>query len=86
MALTGEPEKRASRWEGPTLWGKAKAILSGKSRGANLVILALFLVFASGVSDAVTSRLGFPSEAGATLRVFAALSFGAGIVSYVRGD
>src|SRR5207245_2154027 len=64
LALNSQPEKRASRWEGLTVWGKAKAILSGKSRGANLVILAIFLVSASGVTDALTSRLGVPSETG----------------------
>ena len=78
--------RRSSRWRGLTTWGKAKEILKGKSRGANLLVLGVFLLVMSGVSDALSRTSGIPTPVGDSLRTFAFLAFIWGGMMYMRGD
>ncbi len=79
-----DKEEQYSKLEGLTVWGRAKAILMGKSRSRNLLVLGIFLVVMSGVADAISYASGFPSEVGTTLRWLGVFAFGAGVATYVR--
>lgn len=54
MAIEGE---RQSKIEGLTAWGRTRAILQGKSRGRNLIVLGVFLFVLAGVFGIINRLL-----------------------------
>jgi hypothetical protein len=50
-------DERPSRIEGLTVWGRAKSILMGRSRGRNLIVLGVFLLVLAGAFSIVNRLL-----------------------------
>lgn len=86
MVAERSDDERPSRLEGLTIWGRAKAILLGKSRGRNMLVLGIFLVVISGIADAMSATTGIPTETGTTLRMLGIIAFVWGGMLYMRGD
>jgi len=65
-----------------TPWGQADRILKGKSKGANLIVLGIFMIIIGGIVESGTVP-SISREAGTTLRTLAILVVGFGIGSYL---
>jgi hypothetical protein len=80
-------DEGASKLEAITVWGRARSILMGKSRGRNLIVLGVFLIFVGAIDDAIVRYVLHGSESYAMIFVvMGALAFGVGLGTYVGGD
>jgi hypothetical protein len=78
--------EQPSKLEALTIWGRAKAILLGRSRSRNLLVLGVFLVVMGGATDVLSKTSGLPTETGSTLRILGVIAFVWGGMAYIRGE
>ena len=80
-------DEKPSRIEGLTVWGRAKSILMGTSRGRNLIVLGVFLFFMAGVWATIDKVLGREETGIYAIFIMAGMiSFMAGIADYRAGN
>jgi hypothetical protein len=82
-------DESPSRIESLTVWGRARLILMGKSRGRNLIVLGIFLFFMAGVWAVIDRLLAGPDAELSISAVFVMagmIAFFAGIAEYRAGN